>query len=244
MKEHLSGSIASNVALGAPLQEKGKSIIPAARHAFGGVFCAGAVLLIVSSVQAQNLFVTGWSSGSVYEYTPGGSRSTFASGISNPAGLAFDRAGNLFVASRDEVGSSAIYEFTPGGVQSTFATGLNNPNGLAFNSAGMLFESDYGSGNIYEYTPGGVRSTFATGLVNPYGMAFNGAGNLFVGDQGSGCIYEYTPGGEQSTFASGLGYDVWDLTFQGDTLPVPEPSALGLLAFGLFGITLLRRRQR
>src|SRR5271157_4444166 len=110
MKKHLSISITSVVALGAPMPAKGKSIIPAARHAFGGVFRAGAVLLMVSSVQAQNLFVTGWASGSVYEYTPGGSRSTFASGIWNPAGLAFDSAGNLFVASRGDVGTSAIYK--------------------------------------------------------------------------------------------------------------------------------------
>jgi hypothetical protein len=65
-----------------------------------------------------------------------------------------------------------------------------------------------------------------------------------VGDQGSGDIYKYTPGGVQSTFASGLGDDIWDMAFQGEALPVPEPSALGLLAFGVFGMTFLRRHQR
>ena len=38
-----------------------------------------------------------------------------------PVGLAFNSAGDLFVA---DFGSGNIYEFTPGGAQSTFASGL------------------------------------------------------------------------------------------------------------------------
>ena len=85
------------------------------------------------------------STGNIYEFTPGGVQSTFASGLNYPAGLAFNSAGNLFVA---DIGSGNIYEFTPGGVQSTFASGLNTPEGLAFNSAGNLFVADHGTGNI------------------------------------------------------------------------------------------------
>ena len=36
--------------------------------------------------------------GSIYEYTPDGVRSTFASGLNQPRGLAFNSAGDLFVA--------------------------------------------------------------------------------------------------------------------------------------------------
>jgi hypothetical protein len=74
---------------------------------------------------------------------------------------------------------------------------LNNPLGLAFDSAGDLFEADYGSGNIYEYTPGGAQTTFASGLSNPAGLAFQ---------------------------------------------PVPEPSALGLLAVGAAAFLVRRHR--
>ena len=63
-------------------------------------------------------------------------RSTFASGLNDPSGLAFDSAGNLFVA--DAV-SGAVYKFTPAGVRTTFASGLSYPNGLAFDRAGNLF---------------------------------------------------------------------------------------------------------
>jgi hypothetical protein len=70
------------------------------------------------------------------------------------------------------------------------------------------------------------------------GLAFNSAGDLFEADYFSGKINKFTPSGTESTFASGLSGPV-ALAFE----PVPEPSALGLLAVGTFGITLLRRRQ-
>jgi hypothetical protein len=144
-------------------------------------------------------------------------------------------------------GNGNIYEFTPGGVRSTFAFGLDNPVGLVFNSAGDLFETDFLSGNIYEFTPGGARSTFSSGWLYPQALAFNNAGDLYLfeGSYENTAIIEFTPGGAQSTFASGFSVPTTDgLAFQGETLPVPEPSALGLLAIGMFGITLLRRRQR
>jgi DNA-binding beta-propeller fold protein YncE len=117
---------------------------------------------------------------------------------------------------------------------------LSHPYKLAFNSAGNLFEADYGSGTIYEFTPGGTKSTFASGLNGPIGLAFNSAGDLFEADYGSGNIYEFTPGGVRSTFASSLDGPV-PLAFQ----PVPEPSALGLVAVGLIALLpLLRRRSK
>jgi sugar lactone lactonase YvrE len=186
---------------------------------------------------AGDLFVSS-RNGYIYEFTqftPVGAGSKFASGVGFPYGLAFNSAGDLFESDQF---SGNIYKYTPGGVQSIFASGLN-PAGLAFNSAGDLFESDFHSGNIYEFTPGGVRSIFASGLDDPEGLAFDSDGNLFEADYGSASINKFTPGGVQSTFASELPYPV-GLAFQGETLPVPEPSALGLLAVGT--IALLVRR--
>ena len=56
-------------------------------------------------------------------------------------GLAFDSAGNLFVAWLiGGPGTGRIYKFTPNGVRTTFASGLLlNHNGLAFDRAGNLF---------------------------------------------------------------------------------------------------------
>ena len=117
-----------------------------------------------------NLFETDAGSGKIYEITPAGVRSTFASNL-NPVGLAFDSSGNLYESDR---GANAIFKFAPNGTRSTFASGLNFPYGLAFDSGGNLYESDgYGgefgtpTGHIYEFTPAGVRSTFASGLLDP-----------------------------------------------------------------------------
>ena len=69
------------------------------------------------------------------------------------------------------------------------------------------------------------------------------AQNLFETDASSDFnVYEFMPNGGSTTFASGLaGPEV--LAFQGVTLPVPEPSALGLVAVGLIGLLRLMRRR-
>jgi hypothetical protein len=70
-----------------------KSIIHAVLHSFSGVICAGVVLLISSSAQAQNLFVSDYWGNCINEFTPDGTQSTFASGLNGPSGLAFGVAG-------------------------------------------------------------------------------------------------------------------------------------------------------
>lgn len=198
-----------------------KTEIESKHHSFGLTMFAGALLLASAlAVSAQNLFVANWY-GAIYEFTPGGTQSTFYSGgLGGPEGLAFDSKGDLFVA--DSVNGN-VYEITPGGTRSVFASGVPAPFGLAFNRAGDLFVSSagtsIGNGTVVEITPAGVKTTFATGLYDPNYLAFDGAGNLFVADDGSGNVIEITPGGAKSTFATGLG-NATGLVFQ----PAPAPS--------------------
>jgi sugar lactone lactonase YvrE len=148
-----------------------------------------------------DLFVSDPSTNTIYKFAPDGTRSTFATGLNAPLGLAFDGEGNLFEA--DNV-SGTIYKFAPDGTPSTFATGLNEPTGLACDSAGNLFVSDTPNGTIYKFAPDGTRSTFATGLYGPYGLAVDSASNLFVADASGRTIYKFAPDGTQSTFATWL----------------------------------------
>jgi sugar lactone lactonase YvrE len=176
----------------------------------GGAVCAGA-LLLASGASAQNLFVADYNAQTIYEYPPaGGSPTTFATGLDYPLGIAFNSAGDLFVANSALNGPGGyISEITPGGVQSTFVTGID-PVAVAVNGAGDVFESDYHSGNINEYSPSGVfLSTFASGFSYPISMTFDQSGNLFVGSgygNGNGVITRITPGGTPSTFATGLSF--------------------------------------
>src|SRR5437764_1042122 len=143
-----------------------KSALDEACYLFGRAICLGALSLVCSSAPAQNLFVSSDAAGgNIYEFTPNGVRSTFASGLAGA--LAFDKAGNLFVSDRGN-----IYKITPNGVRSTFASEL--AGALAVDSAGNLFvttgyRDDFGfpingSGKIYKFTPSRVRSTFAPGV--------------------------------------------------------------------------------
>jgi hypothetical protein len=185
--------------LAGTLKTKATFVICAVRAFLAKAALAGAAMLMTAKAPAQYMYVAAAISGDVYTYTVGGTRSTFASGMSSPSGLALNNKGDLFVS--DETGD-AIYEFTTNGTKKTFASGLYYPDGLAFDSLGNLFEADYGSGKIYEFAPDGSRSTFATS--GALGLAFNSAGHLFDATI-DGTIYEYTPNGNRTTFASNLG---------------------------------------
>ena len=45
---------------------------------------------------SQNIFVADYSANTIGEIAPGGGESTFASGLNNPFGIAFDNAGEPF----------------------------------------------------------------------------------------------------------------------------------------------------
>src|SRR6266404_3365392 len=192
---------------------------------------AGLLLASLSPAHAaNNLFESDWATGNIYKFTPAGVRSTFASGLSSPEGLAFDQAGNLYVGN---AGASEIIKIKPDGTKSVFASGLLNPYGLAINSAGDLFMSHYGGG-ITKFTPTGVSSVYASGSSTCPGLAFDTYGTLFASEFNGNKITELTPDGLMNTFSSAVSQP-FGLAFEGLILPVPEPSVLCLVAAGLTG---------
>src|SRR5436305_12866191 len=94
-------------------ETKSRSGFDLTRHLISGVLCLAVISLICARASAQNLFAVdagqGLINGSIDEFTPNGVRSTFASGLNIPFGLAFDKSGNLFVAVAD-AGSGAVYK--------------------------------------------------------------------------------------------------------------------------------------
>jgi sugar lactone lactonase YvrE len=121
---------------------------------------------------AGNLFAAG-NDQTIYKFTPNGTRSVFVGPSaftpnSFPAGLAFDRLGNLFVSTESgcpPAEPDSILKFTPDGVESTFATDLTLPRGLAFDRRGNLFVTeilcDTAGSDILEFRPDGTRRVFA-----------------------------------------------------------------------------------
>jgi len=177
-------------------------------------------LLLAYTAHAQNLDLyasinhpnpTG--PGAVYKYTPAGVQATVLASVVQPRGLAFDCAGNLFVAHTnvDDNGNfvGSILEITPSGVVSTFATGFPTNfflEGLVFDSMGNIFVmgdnlSDPNvATTIFKVSTGGGVSTFGTVPTQGFGLAFDSTGNLFAASSGDQIIYRFTPAGMRSVF--------------------------------------------
>lgn len=172
----------------------------------GKAAIAAAFLVLACAAPAQNLYVSWANGGMVNEFSPAGAESLFAEDFFLPVGVAFDGAGDLYVA---DFGYRSVYKFTPAGTESTFvpSSELGNPEALAFDNSGNLFVTDYGDGHIWEFATNGAESSFASGLSFPLGIAIDSSNDVFVAVNpiiGAHVVYKFTPGGAQSVFASGL----------------------------------------
>ena len=69
----------------------------------------GAIFALAITAHAQNLYVSATGGPhAIFEYTPDGTQSTYATGLDNGRGLAFDSVGNLFAAHNPEPDMSAL----------------------------------------------------------------------------------------------------------------------------------------
>ncbi|MDB5099523.1 MAG: repeat containing protein [Cyanobacteria bacterium RYN_339] len=175
------------------------------------------------------LLITAYAGNGVAGAAGDGAAATAAQ-LNGPYGLAFDPAGNLYIA---DSANNKVRKVTPGGIISTFAgTGtagsagdggaataaqLSGPGGVAADASGNLYIADTASNKIRKVTPGGIISTVAgTGvagaagdggaataaqLKSPTDVKLDAAGNLYIVDYANHKIRKVAPGGTITTIA-------------------------------------------
>jgi gliding motility-associated-like protein len=141
--------------------------------------------------------------------------------------IAFDKAGNLYVADQ---GNHAVRKITPAGLVTTLAgsgqngltdgTGANASfralAGITVDGAGNVFVSDFNT--IRKVTPAGVVTTLAGGgygsqdgtgtaasFSNIEDLTSDAAGNLYVLDTNNGLLRKVTPDGVVTTINNNYG---------------------------------------
>jgi sugar lactone lactonase YvrE len=181
-----------------------------------------------------NVYIADSLNNEVEKVTPSGTLSVFAgtgtagvptagaatsSRLDDPAGLAFDGSGNLYIA---DIFNHEVEKVTPSGTLSVFAgTGtagtptpgvatsaaLSQPYAVAASSSGNVYIADYADHEVDEVQPTGLLSVFAgTGtsgtptaglatsskLGGPTGLAVDSSGDVFIGDFDNHMVDEVT----------------------------------------------------
>jgi sugar lactone lactonase YvrE len=157
---------------------------------------------------STTIYVSDTTFDSILKFDPAGQMTIFASGITDPTGLALDGGGSLYVASAT---LQAIQKYNPAGDMSIFASAglLIQPKGLAFDSNGFLYVAD--SNSVVRLDSTGQQtvflgpSAFPTGC-SPFDLAFDRDGDLYVTDPNNNAVWKFNPSGHNIGNLQGVIY--------------------------------------
>ncbi|MCW2003044.1 sugar lactone lactonase YvrE [Xanthomonas arboricola] len=189
--------------------------------------------------------------------TLAGGREGFADGIgaaaafNTPSGIAFDMAGNLYIA---DTGNHAIRKRTPQGVVTTLAgdgsagfrdgaaaqARFNGPIGVAVDTQGRVYVADTYNDRIRVIAPDGQVSTLAGGalpgmadgvgvqarLDTPTDLKVDAHGVVWVADMRNDAIRRIAPDGSVSTLIGGDPADLSPLLHRPMTLALTHDGVL------------------
>ncbi len=147
--------------------------------------------------------------------------------LNGPTGLAFDSAGNMYIADNgnnvirrvDTAGNITTFVGASGGTNGT-AGRLSAPNGLWFDASGALYIADSGNQRVAKFVPPATFTNFAGNLTagfsgdggpatsaklsKPVDITLDAAGNVYVADTNNSRIRKIFADGTITTIA-GIG---------------------------------------
>ncbi|MBC7928433.1 MAG: gluconolaconase [Bryobacteraceae bacterium] len=143
---------------------------------------------------------------SVYKLDTTYSVRPFVTDLMNASGLAFDRAGTLYISSRHD---GIVYESSPTGALTVFVEGMGIATGIAFDDQENLYVGDR-SGTVFKISRDRQIYVFATleASIAAYHLAFGPEGYLYTtGPTTSSfdAVWRVSPEGEVEVFYRGLG---------------------------------------
>jgi large repetitive protein len=128
--------------------------------------------------------------------------------LATPYQIAFDGAGNIYVANHEQGSSTVSVIPAGGGTPSTLDLSYeNDPGGIALDAAGNIYVSDSQNNQIIERASSGTVSILnvnvTPSLSAPLTLQVDGAGNLFILDHGNARVVKVTPAGIASIVSTG-----------------------------------------
>lgn len=156
--------------------------------------------------KSKLVFVANISANEVLMYSQGKNPQPVGSitdGLSDPAGLAVDIKGTLYVSN---LGNNTITEYPVGSTSPsvTLSSGLDGNYGDAVDNKGDVFAVNLNTNSLVGYKPGKTQPfETVTGLDNPTGVATDSKNNVFIACDANNTVYE-VPAGSSTLQNSGL----------------------------------------
>jgi sugar lactone lactonase YvrE len=177
---------------------------------------SGAVVLYDSATPANPILTIplyGFGDSPVATLSPGTASLASLGGatLNAPFQIAFDPAGDMYVANYGEVAGNVVKVPAGGGSATVVSTGgftLAGAIGVVLDGAGNLYISDHDNNRVLVVSPAGsvslltINGLGSTGLNLPCALALDAAGNLYIADYGRGRIVKVAPSGFGSVLAT------------------------------------------
>jgi uncharacterized protein (TIGR03437 family) len=196
----------------------------------GNMFIADTGNHVVRKVDHSSLLISTVAGNNISAFSGDGGAATSAN-LSDPSSLAFDSAGNLYIA---DTNNDCIRKVNSSGIISTYAgmcsyplfegdggpatsAKLNKPYSIVFDAHDNLYIADTENERIRVVTTDGIIHTIAGNgaegysgdggpalqaeFYSPSGIALDAAGSIYVADKGNCVIRKIAPGGTIVTIA-------------------------------------------